>query len=97
MALKQELVDAMAAGRDEVVHVLAKHQVLPVVVERSSSNLLGGKQTPDFAFERAGENGGEKLTDRQTRTRVVDRLGLTSEEECADLREEIRNHEHWGD
>ena len=96
MGLKQNLVDAMEQNRDEVVRVLAEHQVLPVVVERKSSNLLGGSQTPDFSFERATDDGHDSLTDRQTRTMVVDTLQLRTADECEDLREEIRNHPSWG-
>lgn len=95
MGIKQELTAAMDEGREAVVGVLADHRVLPVVVERSSSDLLGGSQTPDFAFEREADDGSDPLTDRQTRTTVVDTLGLTSEEECETLREEIRNHDNW--
>lgn len=96
MDIKQDLTDAMKEGRDEVVRVLAEHQVLPVVVERQKSNLMGGSQSPDFAFEREAVEGSQQLTDRQTRSMVVDSLGLTSEAECEALREEIRNHESWG-
>lgn len=96
MDIKQDLVDAMDEGRDEVVRVLAEHRVLPVVVERQSSNLLGGSQSPDFMFERQSEEASQPLSDRQTRSMVVDALGLTSEEECDALREEIKNHDHWG-
>lgn len=97
MSIKRELSDAMGEGRDAVVGVLAAHRVLPVVVERQSSTLLGGSQTPDFAFERDADDGPEPLTDRQTRTTVVDTLGIASEAECEALREEIRTHERWED
>lgn len=95
MAIKRELTDAMAEGREEVVRVLAEHRVLPVVVERQSSSLLGGSQTPDFSFESGDES--DPLTDRQTRTTVVDALGLASEEDCERVREEIRDHDAWGE
>jgi len=96
MGLKQDLVDAVDDGRGEVVRVLAEHQVLPVVVERESSNLLGGSQTADFAFEKATDDGTDPLSDRQTRTMIIDTLGLTAEDECEDVREEIQNHPNWG-
>lgn len=95
MAIKQELTDAMEEGREGIVRFLAEHQVLPVVVERQSSNLLGGSQTPDFAFEAQSDDGTEPLTDRQTRTTIVDELGLDSEEDCETLREEIKAHDSW--
>lgn len=95
MDIKQDLTDAMEEGRGDVVRVLAEHQVLPVVVERQSSNLMGGSQSPDFMFERQSDEASQPLSDRQTRSMVVDALGLASEEDCKALQEEIRNHEGW--
>jgi hypothetical protein len=99
MGIQEDLTDAVETGRDEIVRVLAAHRVVPVVVEQSergSSNLLGGSTTPDFSFERQHDDGSERVADRQTRTRVVDALGLTSEEACTEVREEIEDHDDWG-
>jgi hypothetical protein len=98
MGIQEELKNAIEAGRDEVVGVLADHRVLPVVVEDAqSSDLLGGSKTPDFEFERrAGdEDKGEHVADRQTRRLVVDTLGLTSADDCESVRDEIRDHDRW--
>jgi hypothetical protein len=96
MGIQEELKDAIEQGRDEVVGVLADHQVLPVVVEAAqSSDLLGGSKTPDFEFERRAGDGSEHVADRQTRRLVVDTLGLTSEADCDAVRDEIRGHDRW--
>lgn len=98
MGIQQELTTALEGSRAEIVQVLAEHRVLPVVVEDSefgSSNLLGGTSTPDFSFERQDESETEHVADRQTRSRVVDALGLDSEEKCAEVQTEIRSHEAW--
>jgi len=96
MAIKQALTDAMDDGREAVVRVLAEHRVVPVVVERQSSNLLGRSQRPDFAFETQADEGSERLTDRQTRSMLIDTLELASEDDCERLREEIESHDSWG-
>lgn len=99
MGVQQDLMDAVEEGRDEVVRVLAAYRVLPetVAVETSGSNLLGGSRTPDFAFERQSESESEHVADRQTRARIVDALGLQSEDDCDAVRDEIRSHDAWGE
>jgi len=96
MGIQEDLKDAIEEGRDEVVRVLAEHRVLPVTTDYETSDLLGGSKTPDFSFERQYESETEHVADRQTRRLVVDTLGMTSEGECDDVREEIRSHERWG-
>jgi hypothetical protein len=96
MGIQEDLKDAIGQGRDEVVRVLAEHRVLPVTTDYETSDLLGGSKTPDFSFERQYESETEHVADRQTRRLVVDTLGMTSEEECDDVREEIQSHERWG-
>jgi hypothetical protein len=99
MGIRADLKDAVEQGRDDVVGVLAAYRVLPAVVEApdgGGSNLLGGSKTPDFSFERQFESERERVADRQTRARVVDALGLASEDDCEAVREEIRAHDDWG-
>lgn len=96
MAVQTDLKDAVEGGRDDVVRVLAEYGVVPVVVENTGgTDLLGKTKAPDFNFERQHESGSERVADRQTRVRVIDALGLASEEECTDVREEIESHEAW--
>jgi hypothetical protein len=98
MAIQEDLTNAIEQGRDEVVGVLADHRVLPVVVddpERRSSNLLGQSSALRISLERQEGEESEHAADRQTRQRVVDTLGITSEAECEDVRAEIRSHESW--
>ncbi len=97
MGIQEDLKDAIEQGRDDVVGVLAEHRVLPVTTDYETSDLLGGSKTPDFAFERHQESETEHVADRQTRRLVVDTLGMTSEEECDDVRAEIRDHDRWGE
>lgn len=97
MPIQQDLKDAVDQGRDDVVGVLAAYQVLPVAVESSGSTLLGKSKTPDFTFERETEGESQQVADRQTRVRVVDALGLRSEADCEQVREEIQDHDGWGD
>lgn len=96
MGIQEELKDALEEGREEVVRVLAEHRVLPVVAEYETSDLLGGSTTPDFSFERQHESGSEHVADRQTRRLIIDALGMTSEDECEDVQDEIRTHDSWG-
>jgi len=95
MGIQKDLKEAIHMGREEVVGVLADHQVVPVVAEepQQTSNLLGGSRTPDFRFEYQSDSG--SALDRQTRSQVVDTLGLTSEDECETLQDEIRDHDSW--
>jgi hypothetical protein len=98
MGIQEDLTDAIEQGRDEVVRVLADHRVLPVVVEdseRGSSNLLGQSSAPQIRLERREGDESEHAADRQTRQRVVDTLGITSEEECEEVRAKIESHESW--
>jgi hypothetical protein len=96
MGIQEDLKNAIEQSRDEVVRVLAEHRVLPVTTDYETSDLLGGSKTPDFSFERQYESETEHVADRQTRRLVVDALGMTSEADCDDVREEIQNHERWG-
>jgi hypothetical protein len=98
MGIQEDLKDAIEQGRNDVVRVLAEYRVLPVTVESAtrSSDLLGGSKTPDFSFERQYESETEHVAARQTRRLVVDTLGMTSEAECEDVQEEIRDHDSWG-
>lgn len=96
MAIQHELTDALEQGRDEVVRVMAAHRVVPVVIETESSSLLGKSKAPQFSFERQTEDETTKVADRQTRMRVVDALGMTSEEDCESVATEIQSHDEWG-
>jgi hypothetical protein len=102
MGLHSELRDAVENERDDVVRVLASYQAVPVEVDDSeveTANLLGGgSETPDFELEKRGveESEDDHLVDRQTRKLVVEALGVDSAESCADVQDELENHEDWG-
>lgn len=96
MRIQESLKNAIEEGRDDVVRVLAEHRVVPVTVEYETSDLLGGSQTTDFELQRQDDSESEHVADRQTRRLVVDTLGMTSEEGCEDVQEEIESHDNWG-
>lgn len=48
---------------------------------------------PSFRFDT--EEGDTAVADRQTRSAVVDTLGVHSEADCEAVREEIANHAAW--
>jgi hypothetical protein len=96
MGLQADLKDAIEQDRADVVRVLAEYGVVPVAVESTGgTDLLGKTRAPDFNFERRHEEESERVADRQTRVRMVDALGLRSEEDGERVREEIEGHEAW--
>jgi hypothetical protein len=96
MGVQADLKDAIEQGREDVVRVLAEYGVVPVAVENTGgTDLLGKTRAPDFNFERRHEAESERVADRQTRVRMVDALGLRSEEDGERVREEIESHEAW--
>jgi len=93
MAIQDDLKAAADEGRDELVRALAEHGVLPTVIADSGgSSLAGLSSSPTFRIETAD---GTSVADRQTRSQVVDTLGLRSTDDCEDVREEIQNHSAW--
>ncbi|RLM59814.1 hypothetical protein DVK02_03540 [Halobellus sp. Atlit-31R] len=92
MAVQDEIKDAVDDGRTTLVRVLAEHGVLPTVVESGGSNLGGLSASPTFRIETPD---GTSVADRQTRSQVVDALGLQSADDCDLIREEIRSHDAW--
>jgi hypothetical protein len=96
MPSQQDITDAIEGGRDELIHTLAEHQILPAVVEGSGgSDLPGMSPAPTFRLD--SEDGPSDVADRQTTTLVTDTLELASEDDCEAVCEEIRNHSAWGE
>lgn len=96
MPSQQDITDAIEGGRDELIHTLAEHQILPAVVEESGGSDLPGMSTaPTFRLD--SEDGPSDVADRQTTTLVTDTLELASEDDCEAVCEEIRNHSAWGE
>lgn len=94
MAVQEEVKSALEEDREELVRVLAEHRVRPTPDDQSGGTSLGGlSAAPSFRFET--EDGGKAITDRQTRSAVLDALGVHSEEDCEDVREEIADHAAW--
>jgi hypothetical protein len=94
MGTQADVKRAIEGERADVIRVLAEHRILPTVVERaeSGSSLLG-RSTPTVGLEPQADDSG--TIDRQTTRKVVDTLGVDSEEDCESVREEIRDHSAW--
>lgn len=98
MTVQADLNEAIESGRDDLIRVLAKHRLLPAVVEGSGgddSGLLGKSATPTFRLD--SQTADASVVDRQTTAHVVDTLGLDSAEACEAVREEIQAHSAWGE
>lgn len=95
MAVQADVKAALEGEREELIRVLAEHRLLPTVVDRGGgSNLLGKSTSPTVKLEpQSAETG---TVDRQTTVRVVDALGLDTEDACESVAEEIRAHDAWG-
>lgn len=95
MVVQSELREAMAAGREETIELLARTETVPVVDEDAEvSDLLGGRKKPSFKLV---EEGAVETVDRQTRQDVLNFLGIDDEADLEPIQEEIRNHEAWGE
>lgn len=90
--------DAIEAGRDETIKVLAEYKAVPVVDEEAqTSDLLGGRKKPAFKLEeRIEDQTPGETVDRQTRQDVLDLLGIVDREDLSPVQEEIESHEAWG-
>lgn len=94
MAVQADVKAALDGDRDDLIRALAEHRLLPTVVDRGGgSNLLGKTAAPSVKLDPQGDETG--TIDRQTTLRVVDTLGLDSEDACAAAREEIESHDAW--
>ncbi len=94
MGVQEDVKTALESGRNELIRVLAEHQVRPTTVDQSGGTSLGGMSAaPSFRFDT--EDGDTAVADRQTRSAVVDTLGVHSEADCEAVREEIANHAAW--
>lgn len=95
MAVQADVKAALEADRDDLIRTLAEYRLLPTVVDRGGgSNLLGKSASPTVKLEAQSEETG--TVDRQTTVRVVDALGLDSEDACEAVAEEVRSHDAWG-
>jgi hypothetical protein len=96
MEVQDDVKAALEEDREELIRVLADHRVRPTLDEESGGTSLGGlSAAPSFRFET--EDGEAVVTDRQTRSAVLDALGVHSEEDCESVREEIASHAAWGE
>ncbi|MEF8773320.1 MAG: hypothetical protein V5A37_01195 [Halobacteriales archaeon] len=99
MVVQSELREAIEAGREETVRVLARYRAVPVVDEDAPvSDLLGGRKKPSFKLEERGdgETAGETV-DRQTRQDVLDLLDVVEADDLPPVVEDIQSHEAWGE
>jgi hypothetical protein len=95
MPTQETFTDAIECDRDGLIQTLAEHRILPTVVDGPGGSGLAGMSTsPTFRLD--AEGGATGVADRQTTTRIVDTLGLSSEADCEAVREEIRTHPAWG-
>lgn len=95
MVVQSELREAMAAGREETIELLARTETVPVVDEEAEvSDLLGGRKKPSFKLV---EQGDVETVDRQTRQDVLNFLDVDDEDDLEPIQEEIKNHEAWGE
>jgi hypothetical protein len=94
MGVQEDAKTALEGDREELIRVLANHRVRPTPDDQSGGTSLGGlSAAPSFRFET--EDGETAVTDRQTRSAVVDALGVHSEADCEAVREEIADHDAW--
>lgn len=95
MGVQEDIKAALEEGREELIRVLADHRVRPTPVDQSGEISLGGMSTaPSFRFET--DDGETAVADRQTRSAVVDALGVHAEADCEAVRDEIASHDAWG-
>lgn len=95
MAVQDDVTTALGGDREDLIRALASNRLVPVVVDRGGeSGLLGKRVAP--AIKLAPQSTDAGTVDRQTTVRVVDALGLDSEEACEAVREEIEGHDAWG-
>lgn len=74
MAVRADIQAVLDDGRDDLVLVLAKYQLVPTVVDRGGgSSLLGRSTSPTVKLEAQSDETG--TVDRQTTARVVVALG----------------------
>ena len=99
MVEQSELRDAIEAGRDDTIRVLAGFKVVPVEDEEAqTSDLLGGRKKPAFKLEdRSDEATPGETVDRQTRQDVLDLLGIVERDDLPPVQEEIESHDAWGE
>ena len=96
MGVQEDIKAALEDGREELINVLAARRIRPTLDDQSGGTSLGGlSAAPSFRFET--EDGETAVADRQTRSAVVDALGIHSEEDCEAVREEIAAHDAWHD
>jgi hypothetical protein len=95
MAAQADVKAALEGDRDDLIRALAAHRLVPTVVDRGGgSSLLGKSASPTVKLEpQSAETG---TVDRQTTVRVVDALGLDSEDACRAVAEEVQSHDAWG-
>lgn len=94
MVVQSELREAMDAGREETIALLARTETLPVIDDEAEvSDLLGGRKQPSFKLV---EQGDVETVDRQTRQDILNFLGVEDEDDVESVQAEIKSHEAWG-
>lgn len=95
MAVQADIKTALEGDRDDLIRTLAEYRLVPTVVDRGGgSSLLGKSASPTVKLDPQSDATG--TVDRQTTVRVVDALGLDSEDACEAVAEEVRSHDAWG-
>jgi hypothetical protein len=83
-----------ADSREELIQVFAEYRVVP------EKNPMAGSSVSksDYILKRrGGKVGGNKhAVGTETRKSLIQKLGINSDAECERVREEIKNHPHWG-
>lgn len=84
-----------ADGREELIRVFARYRVVPKKNPMAGS----GVEKSDYILERLGDKkpGGNKhAVGTQTRKQLIKKLGIETDKDCEQARDEIRSHPEWG-
>jgi hypothetical protein len=85
-----------AKDRDDLIQVFAEYKIVPKRNPHANSDIAKSQ----YIFERRGnpKPGSKKHPfGTKTRKKKISEIGITSDEECERVREEIKNHPNWGD
>lgn len=88
-------------GTSEIIAYLARHRIVPDKTPDGHIDAYGlVKEGQSFIRARAGAPGDKPPPEEvppPPAIRVIEKLGVSSDEECERVRERIKNHPEWGD
>lgn len=89
-------------GTDEIIAYLARERLLPDKTPDGHIDAYGlVKEGQSLIRARAGAPGDmpppEKVPTPPPAIQVIEKLGISSDEECERVQERIKNHPEWGD